>query len=327
MRKIVSVCALILAVCLLCSACGARAVTAAGFALNTVVSVSLYDGDETAAAGALTLCSQWERKLSRTVAESEISALNAAAGAPVTLSAETAELLALAQKYEALSGGRFDVTVAPLSDLWDFNGDPRVPAEEELAAARSRVGAEKLRLDGRTASLSGGAQVDLGAIAKGYIADRLTEALRAQGKTRGIVNLGGNVAVFGGGDAPFTVAVQKPFGQSGEYACTLSISDGAVVTSGVYERGFEADGVWYHHLLDPRTGCPAQTGLWSVTVIAASAADADALATVLFLLGEAEGVALAERLPDVEAVFIRDGGSVRFTSGLADGQGRAKVIS
>ncbi|MBR3692737.1 MAG: FAD:protein FMN transferase [Clostridia bacterium] len=308
--------------------CGGGTKTLTGFGLNTLVSLTVYDGDEAALSGALQTLGKLERRLSRTVAGSEISAANSAGGAPVTLSEDTAELVRMALRGAELSGGKFDITVCPLTALWDFSAaEPKIPDAADLAAALSRVGYENIRLEGNTLTLSGGAEIDLGGIAKGYIADVLAEELRAAGKERAIVNLGGNIALFGGkpDGSPFSVGIQKPFAPSGETALTLSLRDGAIATSGTYERSFTQDGILYHHILDPDTGMPADTGLSSVTVIAQRAAEADLLSTVCFLLGEEGGLSLVERLPDTEAVFVRADGSIRLSAGLRDGNAFVSV--
>lgn len=325
MKQSVRIVSLIAAFFLFCTAlcgCGDKTRTITGFGLNTVVSVTVFDGDETALSDALVLLGELERKLSRTVADSEIARANRAEGAPTEISADTAELLRQALSFADLSGGKFDITVCPASSLWDFGAaEPEIPAADALAEAVSRIGYEKVSLSGNTLILSGGAEIDLGGIAKGYIADRIAAQLKSAGKVRGIVNLGGNVVVFGGkaDGSPFTVGIQKPFAASGETALTLCLSDGAVATSGTYERCFTRNGILYHHILDPETGMPANTGLASVTVIASSSAEADALSTVCFLLGEAEGMALIEKRPDTEAVFILDDGSLRLSPGLSQG--------
>ncbi|MBR6555915.1 MAG: FAD:protein FMN transferase [Clostridia bacterium] len=331
MKQTVRIFGLMAALSLLCAAlcgCGDNTRTITGFGLNTVVSVTVFDGDEASLSDALVLLGELERRLSRTVDASEIARANRAGGAPTAISDDTAELLRLALSFSELSGGKFDITVCPASSLWDFGAaEPAIPSSGALSEAVSRIGYEMVSLSGNTLTLSGGAELDLGGIAKGYIADRIAEQLKAAEKERAIVNLGGNVVVFGGkaDGTPFTVGIQKPFGASGETALTLCLTDGAVATSGTYERCFTRDGILYHHILDPETGMPASTGLSSVTVITGSSAEADALSTVCFLLGETEGMALIEERTDTEAVFIREDGSVLLSSGLSRGDGFVTV--
>lgn len=331
MKQTVRIFGLMAALSLLCAAlcgCGEKSRTITGFGLNTVVSVTVFDNDEAALSDALVLLGELERRLSRTVETSEIARANRAGGAPTAISDDTAELLRLALSYSELSGGKFDITVCPASSLWDFGAaEPAIPSSGALSEAVSRIGYEKVALSGNALTLSGGAELDLGGIAKGYIADCIAEQLKGAGKERAIVNLGGNVVVFGGkaDGSPFTVGIQKPFGISGETALTLCLSDGAVATSGTYERCFTRDGILYHHILDPETGMPANTGLSSVTVITGSSAEADALSTVCFLLGETEGMALIEDSANTEAVFIREDGSVLLSSGLSRGDGFVTV--
>lgn len=324
-RKLIKCLSLIcLAALLLCGCAGQEARTLTGFALDTVVSLTVFDGDEAALSQALALCNDLERRLSRTVADSEIARANAAGGEPVELSADTAALIEKALYYAELSGGLFDVTVCPLTDLWDFKADhPAVPAAEDIEAALACVGWERVQLSGTQLRLTGGARIDLGGIAKGYIADRVAQSLAAAGKERALVNLGGNVVVFGGREdgEPFTVGIQKPFAAGGELALTLCLSDGAVATSGSYERCFWQQEELFHHILHPQTGMPARTGLASVTVIAKSSVDADALSTVCFLLGQQAGLELINGLSDTEAVFISEQGEIVLSEGLRRGEG------
>ncbi len=293
-----------------------QGVSSTEFYFDTVVQITLYDGAEATLEGAMTLCSQYEALFSRTRPDSEIYRLNHGEGAPMTLSAETVELLEQALEYCRQSNGKLDITVAAFTDLWDFQSEsPVLPSAEELAQAAACVGYENVEINGLTVTLHQGVQVDLGAIAKGYIADRLVEYLREQGVTSALLNLGGNVYCLGAkmDGKPFSVGVQNPLGDG--FSAMLSLTDQAAVTSGIYQRGFTLDGVRYHHILDTETGMPAQTGLASVTVISADSTAADALSTLCFLLGAEDGMALLEEMPDTEGVFVTESGQVYATSG------------
>lgn len=309
-------------------------VSGTDFVLNTIGTITIYQGGDDPEAlidQAFALCREKEQKLSRTIPQSEVSRINTAGGQPVEVSRETAELLQTALDFGALSGGRFDVTICPVSALWDFAGEPKVPAPEELAAALSAVGQAGVTIDlpatGDTATVTLAnpqAALDLGAIAKGYIAGLCADQLAENGVTSAIVDLGGNIVTVGGrpDGEPFRVAVQKPFGASGEFSAVIPATNAAVVTSGTYERYFEENGVTYHHLLDPATGYPAETGLTAVTIVCDrtvrpnAATDADALSTVCFLLGQEAGLALIETLDGVEALFVAADGTVTPSSGL-----------
>lgn len=308
------------ALLLLLGGCRTAPLSGSDFLLDTAVSVTLYGGGSKATLeGALELCRRYDRMFSRTDPESEVYRLNHAGGEAIAVPRELREVLETAIAYAELTGGRYDVTICPVTDLWNFTAaDPSLPDPEALREAVSRVNWRNIVLEGDTARLLHGAQIDLGSIAKGYIADRMADSLREQGVSSAIINLGGNILTVGGkpDGSPFRIGVQRPFERREETVGTVEVKDRSVVSSGVYERSFVLDGRRYHHILDPATGYPADTGLTGVTVVSDRSVDGDALSTVLFLLGPEEGPALAERIPGVDAVFITEEGEVRFTSGF-----------
>ena len=244
------------------------------------------------------------------VADSEIGRLNRlSAGQALEVSPETFACLERGLEICRLRGGAFDPTCRPLVELWRQAALRReLPAPQEIAAAQARVGWQMLKLDGarRTVALSvEGMQVDLGAIAKGYACDLAAEAMKRAGATGGLVDVGGDIVAFGmrQDGKPWRIGVRHPF-QDGLFA-KLELTDAAVATSGVQQRFYEIDGKRYSHILDPRTGWPAEQSP-SVTVIAADGLTADAWATALSVLSVAEGQALIEagRAPGVEAMWI-----------------------
>lgn len=190
---------------------------------------------------------------------------------------------------------------------------------DDLHEALSHVGYEKVTIKEDTVSFSDPlTEIDLGFIAKGYIADRMKDYLVSQGVSSATINLGGNVLTIGSrpDGTPFRIGIQKPFAPTGTPALTLPITDLSVVSSGVYERYFELDGTLYHHILDTKTGYPIQNNLFEVTIISPSSMDGDALSTTCFLLGLEEGIALIESRENTEAVFLTSDGNIHATSGL-----------
>ncbi len=315
------VCAFIVSLVLLlsCSSCGGTApASRTGFALDTVVSITVYEADadkETLLDNCFAELARLEGLLSATVEGSDISRINKAGGKPVTVSAETAELLSLSQRYGQLSGGAFDITMRPVTALWDFSTQT-VPDSAVLAEAVSMVDYRRLTVADTTVTLPTGA-LEPGGIAKGYIADRLCDLLRAGGATSALIDLGGNIVVLGKkGKTDWRVGIKDP-ADTAELCAVVSGSDLSVVTSGIYERGFTKDGVRYHHLLSPETGMPVQNELASVTIVSKSSVQADALSTACFVLGEEQGMALAASLDGVEALFVRRDGTMRATAGLS----------
>jgi thiamine biosynthesis lipoprotein len=255
----------------------------------------------------------------------DINKLNDHAGEGyIELNPETISILKSARKISDLSGGAaFDITVAPLVKAWGVGTEnPQVPAADFVKKLVSLVNYQDVLIDEATNSAGlrmKGQMVDLGGIAKGYIGDLAIEIYKNNGITSAFVNLGGHVVVLGSkpDGSAWRVAIQDPRGQNGAFVGVVSVSDKAVVTSGDYQRYFTENGKRYCHILDPRTGYPADSGLMSVTIVASSSTEADGMSKV-FVLGLDQGMALIERYGKAEAVFITDDKKVYVTPGLQD---------
>jgi len=219
--------------------------------------------------------------------------------------------------YGELTEGAFDVTIARVSSLWDFvSGEEIVPEADVIKEAVETVDYKNIKMDGNNVYLENGAEVDLGAIAKGYIADKAAEFLRDKGVTSAIVNLGGNNIVIGkNGERAFRIGIQKPTATTGEFSGVANIEDMSIVTSGAYQRFFVKDGVTYHHILDPETGYPAESDIASVSIICETSADADALSTSCFILGTEKAVELMDSLDYACAIIIDNNGEMILTDG------------
>lgn len=308
------------------AACGRspEPVSRRGFYFDTVISISLYDSkyrsqSEDLLDHCFALAQQYEDLLSRTKENSDVWKLNHAGGGPVTLHEDTLFLLRAALSYAELTDGKVDPTIGSVNKLWDFT-DPEavLPDETALAQALTHVNYRSVTIDGSTAALNDPeAELDLGFIAKGYIADRMKEYLVSQGVGSALINLGGNVLAIGcrPDGTPFKVGIQKPFADRGVTACVLPISGLSVVSSGSYERYFIKNGVIYHHILDTKTGYPVRNNLNEVTIISNSSMEGDALSTACFLLGEERGMELIESLPDTEAIFLTADGKILRSGG------------
>lgn len=281
---------------------------AGGFYFDTYNTIMADCGDA-ALRGAMALCERYERLLSKTVEGSDVWRINHAGGAPTEVDEETARILRLALEMRERSRGAFNIAVGELVGLWRVTApDARVPPAEDLRAGAERIGRGSMALEGRTFCLSEGLSIDLGGIAKGYITDRVADHLRAGGVCSALLNFGGNVVTVGRrpDGAPWRLGLQTPGGRWGQdYWAVLECCDRSLVTSGIYERGFEERGVRYHHILDPRSGWPVRNGLVSVSVLCADSMLADALSTAMFVLGPAEGASLAARC-GAEYVFLTD---------------------
>lgn len=295
------------------------------FLLNTFVDIKIYDSDDTSILDdAMAICKDFESRFSRTIETSEIYKINHrnADEQTITVSDETAELLASALRYCDLSNGAFDITIEPVSSLWDFtSGESKIPNADAITAAAEYVGYETMKLDGNSLTfLSPDTTIDLGAIAKGYIADQIRDHLVASGVESAVINLGGNVLCVGAkpDGSSFKIGLQKPFAEHAETFATVAADNMSVVTSGVYERHFEVDGKNYHHILDPKTGYPYDNGLISVTILSEHSVDGDGLSTTCFSLGLEDGMELVESLDDVYACFIDEDYNVYYSEGMED---------
>jgi thiamine biosynthesis lipoprotein len=293
--------------------------------MGTVVEMTAYGRGS--AAAVRSAAAELARLESVFTAHSEASALGrlnaGAGGGPAAVSREVADLLAHAVAWARRSGGAFDPTIGPLAALWRTAiQNERPPEPGEVTAARALTGYGDLAVspERNAATLRRpGQAVDLGGIAKGHAADRLIELLAGSGMTAALVNLGGNVKVLGrkpGASGPWRIGLLAPREPDTCYA-TLRLESGwSVVTSGDYEQYFEVDGRRYHHIVDPRTGYPCDSGPAGVTIVAQSSLAADALATAAMVLGLAGAVDLVRAAGDAQAVMVEAGGRIHATVGL-----------
>jgi len=250
---------------------------------------------------------------------SPLSEVNTSAGQPVPVPEDLRTLLHRGVAIGEMTGGAFDITWGALWGLWDFSAEePRVPQAEEVARRAALVDYRRVEIDdgGGTVRLARqGMVLGLGGIAKGWALDRSVLALLDAGVSHFSLSAGGQVVVGGlKGDRPWRVGIRDPRGKPDDYFAIVEASNVSVSTSGDYERFFVEEGVRYHHILDPRTGMPAR-GLRSVTVITPDATLADALSTALMVMGVEAGLALVERLPEVEAVLVDDRGHPHGSAG------------
>ena len=339
-----------------------------GFYLDTICAITVYGvdpesvlGHELAAAAdeaeqtrlvhqlitdAFLECDRYEKLLSKTIESSERSQINDAAGQTVEVSTETAEVIEKGIWYGKVSDGLFDITIGKASALWDFHeaedvgGDESaaeslLPDEADLAAAVNHVDYRQVAVNGLSVKLADpDMEIDLGGIAKGYIADRVTGFLEERGVVSAVVDLGGNIVAIGGktsglltedaaeSESVFNIGIKDPQSETGALLAVFPAHDKTVVTSGTYERFLIQDGVKYHHILDPATGWPINNDVLSVTIIAdkGSAADADGLSTTCLALGVEKGMELIESLNHmgVEAVFVDAEGEIHKTEGAPE---------
>lgn len=292
--------------------------TGIGFYFDTVVSLSLWGAPEGLMDEIWAACARYEQLLSKTIDASDVSRINNAMGQTVTVDPETWEILRRAKEISAQTGGAFSITIAPVTALWSFTDTVTnmVPTDEARLKMLPLVDDQKIALgENNTVTLPAGMEIDLGGIAKGYIADKVADIIREKAYA-GIVSLGGNVYTVGkkpDGSA-FSVGIKDPHNPAASKAIIYT-GDGTVVTSGTYERGFSFGGERFHHILDPETGWPSQSDLVSATFVMDSSMTADALATACIVIGSEKSLALAKEL-QLDAMFIDKDGQAFFTEGF-----------
>ena len=290
--------------------CFSKTLSRTFFAADTVCTITLYDGNEDTLNGAVELCNSLANKLNCKDESSEVGRLNKEKSAP-NPSFELLNIVASALYYCDKSDGAFDITVKPLSDLWDFKNET-LPSDAEITEALKKVNYRNLVIKNNAITLKNNAEVDFGAIAKGFIANEINKFLTEKGVKSAVINLGGNITVIGKKDGEnYNIGIQKPFGEGN--ATLISCNDTSVVTSGIYQRYFEKDGKLYHHILDPNTGYPCENNLYGVTIITDSSLTADALSTTCFLLGFEKGMNLVNKLDNVDAIFITDDNEIHYS--------------
>jgi len=265
-----------------------------------------------------------EQMMSAFKENSDIGRINRNSGNGLTeVHQDTLKLLNRAAEFSKMSSGAFDVTIRPLVELWGIGKKQNfIPEKHEISKVKKLVNYNDILLDnaGSSAALKHpGQAVDLGGIAKGYAADEVRRILNENNIVNALINLGGNIVTMGTrpDGTPWQVGVQNPLAPTGKYAGTLGLSDKTIVTSGSNERFFIKDGIRYHHIIDPRTGKPAQSSLLSVTAVCDCSMDADALTTALFILGIERGLELLEKL-QAQAVFITESHKIIITAGLRE---------
>lgn len=318
---------LLLVCVIILTGCSGTPVTKSGLLLDTVVSITVYDGSQEDLDAAFDLISDYNDKLDAFSKTSEIGRINA--DSPTVLSDDIYGLLKDSVDYQQKTGGAFDPVLGSLIDLWHIQ-DPEVreaPSSDEVAGALSHSGSSLLILDDQTQSAQltdPDASVNLGADAKGFVGDQVAELLQSRGVKHALINLGGNIVAVGGKSSfeKFTIGIDNPFDTSKNPTGTLSVSDQSVVTSGDYQRYFtDSSGKKYHHILDPTTGYPADSGLTQVVVVADSSETADILSTSLFVLGKDKGLAFLKQIdPDgkIGVIFTDKEKNITVTGNLKD---------
>ncbi|WP_099222947.1 FAD:protein FMN transferase [Listeria costaricensis] len=300
------------------------------FLMGTEVTLKIYDkGKEDVLDKAFDRVEQMDKEITVNDdgKDSEVDKINQAAGKePVKVSDDVFYLVKKGLEYSENSGGSFDITIGPLTSLWHIGfSDARKPSQEEIDAVLPLIDYHNVELDedAQTVYLTKeGMELDLGGIAKGYITDEVNKIFAENDVTTGIIDLGGNIYVRGNSpkadDGKWTVGIQDPFSPRGEIIGTIPEKNRSIVTSGIYERYVEVDGVKYHHILNPKTGYPYDNDIAGVSIISDKSIDGDGLSTATFSKGIEGGMDYIEQFDGVEAIFVSKEKKVYVTSGLKD---------
>lgn len=302
--------------------CGAESVSKTVYALGTVCNMTIY-GDEKLLDNAEQMLYDIDARMSWRRDTSEVSSINAGAGSFVKVSKDTFDVIKTACDISAKTDGAIDITSGILTKEWNISEDPHVPDKATIANGLKYIDYKKVELDEKNSSvkIAKGQFIDVGAVAKGFAADKIAAMLEEAGVDSGVLNLGGNVYIIGKkpDGSEYRIGLRDPEGAEGSYFAAAAVDGGySVVVSGAYERNFTENGVTYHHILDPKTGYPSKSGLKSSIVVAKTSAVADALSTAVFVLGEEKGLAAVEKTGEAEAMVITADNKLAVTSGFYD---------
>jgi len=326
--------AVMLTAFIVCSACNKtgnsaaeskdKPVSESSFQLGTLIDLAIYGGADNAIfKKAFDLISSFEQKLSRNIESSEVSEINRNAGKhAVKVSEDTIFVIKRSLYYSNLSEGLFDVSVGPLVSLWGIGSEnARLPADDGIKTVLDLIDYKNIKIDYEKNMVlleREKMEIDLGAAAKGFIADKVLELLRGNGVKSAIINLGGNVLLLGKkpDGSLFRIGIQNPFDLRGNYLGIFAGENISIVTSGVYERFFEESGKIYHHILNPETGYPADNDIMGISVVTEKSIEGDCLSTALFMLGSKKALEFTENLEKTEAIIITKDKEIFLSSGI-----------
>jgi thiamine biosynthesis lipoprotein len=292
------------------------------FAMDTIMSLDVYgEGAEQALSAAEKEIYRLENLLSATIEDSDIFKINSSqAGEKVEVSKETAEIITFSNKINFRTGGAFDISIAPVVKAWGFiGGEHRIPLPKEIETLLNLVDSSSILVEENSVTLlKQGMMLDLGAIGKGYASDKVLEVLKNYGIKSAIMSLGGNIATLGSkaDGSSWRILLQDPKNAE-SFVGKVMVSDKMVISSRGYERYFEKDGKAYHHIIDPKTGYPADSGLLMTTIICDNGALGDSLSTATFVMGEEKAIDFWRASDDFEMVLVTEDGRVLVTEPIA----------
>ncbi|MCH3953900.1 MAG: FAD:protein FMN transferase [Eubacterium sp.] len=299
--------------------------TKESYYFDTICKITIYSMSKNKAddiiAKAFKRCSQYENILSKTKKGSDIWKINHAGGQPVQVHPITAQIINEGIKYGDETNGLFDITIGKAEDLYNWHAEKhKLPTDAQLKHAVKYVGYKQIHVGGNTVTMgTTEGEIDLGGIAKGWIADHIGDYLQELGVKSAIISLGGNIVCVGNkAGKPFQIGIEKPFSEMSEIVGSTTASNKTIVTSGIYERYFRKNGKLYHHILEPTTGRPANTDISGVTIMAEDghSVDCDAMATTCLLMGRKKALNFIEKKKGYECLIITRSGKIYKTSGF-----------
>ena len=293
------------------------------FLMDTLVQMRAHgENAEIAVEESMERIREIENLMSKTIETSDIYRLNNNPETELEIDNQSMNVLKKALEYAELTAGDFDPTIGALVELWGIGTeDAAVPEQAEIEAALANTGYNYLDLaDNKAEITKAGVKIDLGGIAKGYAAEEVKKVVQKHNIKHAFVNLGGNVLVIGDkvDGSPWKIGIQDPREGRGSVMAVVDAVDKTIVTSGNYERYFEEDGKLYHHILNPKTGYPAENNLLSVSIISENSFDADALSTAVYVMGLQKGIKFIEKMENVDVMFITEELDVYLSSGLKE---------
>lgn len=294
--------------------------------MGTVVTVTLYDSnDEGILDKVFTKVKELESTLSINENGTLVDKINESAGIePVKVDYDTYTVIKKGLEYAKLSNGLFDISVGPIVKLWNIGlPEAKVPTQEEIDSRIPLVGYSDVELNDEENSVflkRQGMMIDLGGVAKGYTADVISDILTEEGIKSAIIDLGGNIFAHGlkVDGSTWRIGIQNPFSDRGDIIGTITVKNKSIVTSGIYERYIEKDGIKYHHILSPKTGYPYENEIAGITIISDKSSDGDALSTSVFAMGVEEGMKFINTQEGIDAIFVTKDNKIYITDGIRD---------
>ena len=315
---------LIMLICMLCPGCSKEPspISKTGFFFDTYITITLYDESQQPYLDhCIELCEYYQNLFDKNTTTSDVYRINHANGTLISVEQDTFDIIEKAILYGQESNGIFDITIGSLSELWDITNKTIIPEHSAIQTVLDSVGYQTIQLNQQETTIqlhSSNTKIDLGGIAKGYIADKLKEYLVSEGVEHGLINLGGNILLINDkpNHANYQIGIQKPFGKMGETCVSVSAVNKSIVTSGVYQRYFYENDKLYHHILDATTGYPVETDLLGVTIISDTSVAGDCYSTMCLAFGLEYGMEFLEKKEDAEGIFITKDNVIHLTSGL-----------